>query len=74
MRASWQHVRGGASLLAHCAIGGYARMMMDSTTKKQPDPQPVDDQKPEPLKAPPAQKPEPTRFGDWEINGRCIDF
>jgi len=18
--------------------------------------------------------PEPTRFGDWELNGRCIDF
>ena len=20
------------------------------------------------------EKPDPTRFGDWEINGRCIDF
>ena len=20
------------------------------------------------------QKPDPTRYGDWEINGRCIDF
>lgn len=20
------------------------------------------------------QKPEPTRYGDWERNGRCIDF
>jgi len=20
------------------------------------------------------QKPDPTRFGDWEKNGRCIDF
>ena len=19
-------------------------------------------------------KPEPTRFGDWEVNGRCSDF
>jgi hypothetical protein len=19
-------------------------------------------------------KPDPTRYGDWEINGRCIDF
>ena len=32
-------------------------------------------------KAPPAPKeiggrngPEPTRFGDWEKNGRCVDF
>ena len=21
-----------------------------------------------------ANKADPTRFGDWEINGRCIDF
>jgi hypothetical protein len=20
------------------------------------------------------QGPEPTRYGDWEINGRCVDF
>ena len=20
------------------------------------------------------ERPDPTRFGDWEINGRCIDF
>lgn len=43
--------------------------------KKQDDaPLPPGEPKPEPLKAPPANKPEPTRFGDWEINGRCIDF
>jgi hypothetical protein len=23
---------------------------------------------------PAAKKPDPTRFGDWEKNGRCIDF
>jgi hypothetical protein len=22
----------------------------------------------------PAQRPEPTRYGDWEKDGRCIDF
>ena len=22
----------------------------------------------------PADRPDPTRYGDWEINGRCIDF
>ncbi len=48
------------------------------------------DAKPEPHPHQPAQKPtepparpreiggptgpEPTRYGDWEINGRCIDF
>ena len=34
--------------------------------------------KPEPPKLPPevgGQKgPEPTRYGDWEKNGRCTDF
>jgi len=23
---------------------------------------------------PAPKKPDPTRFGDWEKNGRCIDF
>jgi len=31
-----------------------------------------------PTKAPPEiggrEGPEPTRFGDWELRGRCIDF
>lgn len=33
-----------------------------------------------PPKAPPPKeiggstKPEPTRYGDWEINGKCVDF
>lgn len=22
----------------------------------------------------PVQRPDPTRYGDWEKNGRCIDF
>jgi hypothetical protein len=34
--------------------------------------------KPDPAKLPPeigGQKgPEPTRYGDWEKNGRCTDF
>jgi hypothetical protein len=36
-------------------------------------------QPPQPSPAPPREiggpgGPEPTRFGDWEKNGRCIDF
>jgi hypothetical protein len=34
--------------------------------------------KPEPVKLPPEiggpKGPEPTRYGDWEKNGRCTDF
>ena len=25
-------------------------------------------------KLPSGSPPDPTRYGDWEINGRCIDF
>jgi len=51
------------------------------------DPKPSSDTKPAPKPAPPARLnqtaereiggpkgPEPTRYGDWEINGRCSDF
>lgn len=36
-------------------------------------------EQPRPVAAPPVEiggppGPEPTRFGDWEKNGRCIDF
>ncbi|MFV2030922.1 MAG: DUF1674 domain-containing protein [Gammaproteobacteria bacterium] len=45
--------------------------------------QPAVLKKPEPRAGKPAEKPdeyggprgkEPTRYGDWEKNGRCIDF
>src|SRR5262249_44456182 len=43
---------------------------------------PTQPAKPAPAPTPPAKVPEiggpkgpePTRYGDWEINGRCIDF
>ncbi len=47
---------------------------MNKPKDDEPVPFPPDEQKPEPVKEPPASKPEPTRFGDWEVNGRCIDF
>lgn len=28
----------------------------------------------QPQQDPPAETVSPTRFGDWEKNGRCIDF
>lgn len=31
--------------------------------------EPVEEKNQEPVK-----KPDPTRFGDWEKDGRCIDF
>ena len=49
--------------------------MSEETTKPEPDPKPPE--------TPPSQPegerggpkgPEPTRFGDWEKNGRAFDF
>ena len=45
----------------------------DSGEDKLPDKvQPALDDPREPEAAPPT--PEPTRYGDWEVRGRCIDF
>lgn len=43
---------------------------------KQAAPQPPEPVKPEPVREIGGRRdgPEPTRYGDWEKNGRCIDF
>ncbi len=39
------------------------------------DPQAGEEPRPDPPREIGGRKgPEPTRFGDWEKNGRCIDF
>lgn len=38
-----------------------------------PAPQPAEKSGSKPAEKP-AEKADPTRFGDWEKNGRCIDF
>jgi hypothetical protein len=52
---------------------------MASTSQDIPEPDPS--KSPEPKPAPPKPReiggpegPEPTRYGDWEVNGRCTDF
>ena len=37
-------------------------------------PEPVENSTPLPKEIGGRKGPEPTRFGDWEKNGRCIDF
>jgi hypothetical protein len=41
----------------------------DAVADQRPAPQP-----PNPREIGGPKGPEPTRFGDWEKNGRCIDF
>lgn len=45
------------------------RRVREDPTRRQPD---VAKQRTKELGGPPG--PEPTRYGDWERNGRCIDF
>lgn len=57
-------------------------MNTDTRDKLAPKPAPKSDEKPQSGQQP-AEKPEeiggpqglePTRYGDWERNGRCVDF
>ena len=54
---------------------------MVSQTRPDPEPVETDNAVADSTPAPPAaieiggrEGPEPTRYGDWEKNGRCIDF
>jgi hypothetical protein len=51
--------------------------MDERKEKQEPSPKPAE----KPAAKPAATKeidgrkgPEPTRYGDWEVNGRCVDF
>jgi hypothetical protein len=54
--------------------------MRMSERKIDPNPSPSPEPAPKPAPALSAREiggpkgPEPTRYGDWEINGRCSDF
>jgi hypothetical protein len=49
----------------------------DAASTRAPEPQPAS-ATPDPASGPREiggrQGPDPTRYGDWEKNGRCIDF
>ncbi len=52
--------------------------MTDKITSKKPSPEKPEDKKDNNIKKPEefggTKGPEPTRYGDWEHNGRCSDF
>jgi len=50
------------------------RLPEDRPRSTEPEPKPpgVSQRQPREIGGPPG--PEPTRFGDWEKGGRCIDF
>jgi hypothetical protein len=53
-------------------------MIGTNVTEAKPEEKPAATKKPEQPKLPPEiggpKGPEPTRYGDWERNGRCTDF
>jgi len=47
----------------------------EATDSVPPKPeQPADDTPPRPREIGGPKGPEPTRYGDWEVGGRCTDF
>ena len=60
-------------------IGGMSAPKTSPKAQPPADPPPGKANTPAAGKVPPAEiggpkGPEPTRYGDWERNGRCIDF
>jgi hypothetical protein len=53
------------------------RLMEERKDKAEPAPKP---EAPKPAEKPRVEEiggrkgPDPTRYGDWEVNGRCVDF
>ncbi len=46
----------------------------DDDAEQPPKPRPEAQSKPMPKEIGGPKGPEPTRYGDWERNGRCTDF
>lgn len=62
-------------------FAAYIKHMAERVSKPQPAPEPAPKApQPKPAAPPPEPEfggppgPEPTRYGDWERGGRCIDF
>ena len=59
--------------------GGYIERMTtkprDTADPAKPEAEkPADREPPRPREIGGPKGPEPTRYGDWEVGGRCIDF
>ena len=63
----------GATIWSHEMDSDNKEQRSDPKNKAVPkDPPPDPEKKPKELGGPTG--PEPTRYGDWERKGRCIDF
>ena len=74
----FKHAGATGNGLVSGGFAAYIKDMAESTAK--PDPAPAPPPDPQPVAKPPEPEfggppgPEPTRYGDWERGGRCIDF
>jgi hypothetical protein len=60
---------------AKCHIVDMTKQRSDATEPSLPEAKkPDSDKLPRPREIGGPKGPEPTRYGDWEIGGRCIDF
>ncbi|MEM7524435.1 MAG: succinate dehydrogenase assembly factor 4 [Pseudomonadota bacterium] len=71
--------RRAAAMLARGLRRTYIDPMTKKTTTETATPKPrsetrVDETAPRPTELGGPKGPEPTRFGDWERDGRCVDF
>jgi hypothetical protein len=81
-RCHQRNIAAGAATtrLLHIAArvaGAYVRDMSEAKDQPAQQPQatemlPASPPKPKEIGGP--KGPEPTRYGDWEVNGRCTDF
>ena len=70
-----------ASRLGRQALQGHIPSMPDDPAEPQTTPPKAEPQVPpkpaakeQPVEIGGRKGPEPTRYGDWEVNGRCTDF
>ena len=71
----------GCGALEGRRFAAYIKHMAENASTPKPAPKPAPDAvSPKPVAPPPEPEfggppgPEPTRYGDWERGGRCIDF
>jgi hypothetical protein len=67
-----------APKLSRAKLNFMGNKIADASTKPAPAAESAAQPKPDPSKAVEEvggpKGPDPTRFGDWSVNGRCIDF
>lgn len=75
-RVSSRSVRNAPSVCVRgCFLAQFRAVMPSNPTPETPELQtPPLAQAPQPREIGGREGPDPTRYGDWELRGRCVDF